>query len=292
MRCAVATGVFVIAGTFMAACGDGSSRDSNRSSASNTLPPTVGNQLGGEEFGLTEEQLVTAIENVEARIASCMADAGFDYVPIEPVAFREAMDALTQPAALSDEEFLAQYGYGISTMPPVEEFRTGPDNAQIFDHLSSEDQVAYSRTLFGDDTEATFIVTLEDEDFATIGGCTKIGVESVFTPEQLDPTFQNQLDLRVEQDSRIIDAKQKWSGCMEEAGFDFEEPDDAEDDIADRLEALADGQDPATLTGAGADELAQLQGEELAIAAADIDCQEQFVDDVEQQVEQELSGRG
>jgi hypothetical protein len=240
---------------------------------------------------MNDERLVTAIEQVESGIASCMADAGFEYVPIDPVTFREAMDALTQPPGLSDEEFVAQYGYGISTMPPTQEFGTGLDNAGILNDLSQADQVAYTRTLLGDDTEANFVFSLENEDFTTIGGCTRAAVESVFTSEQLNPTFQNPFDIRVFQDPRMVAAHEQWSRCMSDAGYDFATPDEGEEEIADRLETLTGGEDPATLIGSDADALAQLQEDETAIAAADSDCNDQGLSEVEQQVERDISGQ-
>ena len=290
MRYAALPGIFLMAAALMTACGGGSSSDSS-GSATGSPRATGSGQVGTEEFGMNDEQLVTAIEGVEAGIASCMADAGFEYVPIDPVTFREAMDGLTQPAGLSNEQFIAQYGYGISTTPPTEAFGAGPDNAAILNDLPAADKVAYTRTLLGDDTESTFVVALENEDVSTIGGCTKTAVESVLTVEQLNPTFRNPFDVLVAQDPRMIAAQEDWSACMSEAGYDFGTPDEAEEEISDRLDTLTGGEDPATLTGSDADALAQLQADELAIAAAASDCEAQFLTEVEQQVERDVSGQ-
>lgn len=291
MRYAALPGALVATVAFIAACGGGSNSNSNGGTTSDSPQATGSGQVGTEEFGMNDEQLVTAIEQVEAGIASCMASAGFEYVPIDAVTFREAMDSLTEPAGLSSEEFVAQYGYGISTSPPTEDFGAGPENAAILRDLSPADQTAYMRTLLGDDTEATFVIALENEDMSTIGGCTKTAVESVLTAEQLNPTFQNPFDVLVAQDPRVISAMEDWSGCMSDAGYDFGTLDDAEEEIADRLDTLTNGEDPATLTGSDADALAQLQEDERAIAAVDSDCQDQFLIEVEQQVERDISGQ-
>lgn len=283
------TGVLVIAITLMIACGGGSSGDGGQ--ASGSPQSTVSEQVGTEEFGLNDEQLVTAIEQVEAGIASCMADAGFEYIPIDPVTFREAMDTLGGSGGLSNKEYIAQHGYGFSTRPPAEDFRAGPDNESIRNDLSEADQVAYTHTLLGDFTESTFVFTLENEDFSNIGGCTKTAVESVFTPEQLNPTFKNPFDVLVAQDPREIAALEDWSTCMKDKGYDFATPDDAEKEIRDRLDTLTGGKDPSTLTGIDADALAQLQADERAIAAEDDDCQDRFLRDVERQVERDISGQ-
>ncbi len=285
MRYTALLSVLAIATALVTACGGGSSGDSS------STPSTGSGQVGTEEFGMNDEQLVTAIEQTESAIASCMADAGFEYVPIDPVTFREAMDTLNRPPGLSDEEFVAQYGYGFSTAPPSTKFGAGPENEAIKSQLSAADQVAYSQTLWGDDSDATFVTTLELEDFANIGGCTKTAVESVFTAEQLDPTFQNPFDELVMEDPRMIAALEDWSGCMSDAGYDFATPDDAEEEIMDRLDTITGGEDPSTLTGSDADALAQLQADERAIAAADSDCQDQYLSEVERQVEEDISGQ-
>ena len=273
---------------FLIACGGGASSDSGQSQQSKS---SGDRQVGVEEFGMTDEQLVTSIERAESLIASCMAEAGFDYVPIDPVTFRGAMDALTSAPGLTDAEFVAQYGYGISTLPPTQAFGAGEENTRNYEQLSPPDQVAYKRNLWGDNVEATFVIMLENEDFSGAGGCTKKAIDQVFTDEQRKANYLNPFDAQVQQDSRMVDALKKWSGCMREAGYDYESPDDAEREVTDRLNALTKGADPRTLIGSDKDKLTQLQGLERAVAQADHDCFEKFVTDVEQQVERDISGR-
>jgi hypothetical protein len=272
----------------LAACGGGASSDPGQTQQ----PKSNGNQqVGVEEFGMTDENLVNSIERAESLIASCMTEAGFDYVPIDPVTFRGAMDALTSAPGLTDSEFVAQYGYGISTLPPTQAFGAGEENTRINEQLSPPDQVAYKRTLWGDNVEATFVIMLENEDFSGAGGCTKKAIDQVFTEEQRNAKYVNPFDAQVQQDSRMVDALEKWSGCMRDAGYDYENPDDAERYVTDRLDAIAKGADPRTLTGSEKAALTQLQGEERAIAQADNDCFEQHVTEVERQVERDISGR-
>ncbi len=291
------TGLAALMASLAVACGGDSSAPAVDSSASNGGPTssspqeTTSGQVGTEEFGMNDEQLVTAIDLVESLIASCMAEAGFEYTAIDTVSFREAMDTLNQPPGLADEEIVAQYGYGISTMPPVTEFGFGPENEALRASLSQADEVAYLRTLLGDDLEATFIQTLEDEDFADVGGCTQESVEAVFTSEQLDPNFQNPFDVLVAADPRMRAANEEWSACMGDEGFDFDTPDDAEDEIADRLETLTDGEDASSLSGGDLVALAEIQADERAIAVLDEAYQEEHLREVEEQVERDISGQ-
>ena len=280
----IAGGVLVLA-----ACGGGS--DDNRATQTQTTGGGDGNQVGKEEFGMNEEELVTAIEDTEAAIATCMTGEGFEYSPIDPVTFRDAMGSLTAVPGLSDEEFVTQYGYGFTTLPPTQKFRAGEENQAIYDDLPAADQVAYDRALWGDNTEATFVYMLENEDFEGAGGCTKTAIDEVFTEEQRNPNFNNPFDVLVEQDPRYIDAVAEWSACMGESGYDYESPEDAEDELIERYDDLTKGQDPSTLTGSDADALAELQGEERALAAADLVCAEEHLIPVEEQVERDISGR-
>jgi hypothetical protein len=283
--------LWIIGGVLvLAACGG-----SDEKTPDQTQQPTSGGnggqEVGKEEFGLTEEGLVTAIEDTETAIATCMAGEGFEYIPVDPVTFRNGMASLGSVPGLSDEEFVSQYGYGYTTLPPKQKFDFGEENAAIFNDLPAADQVAFERALLGENTQATFVYMLENEDFEGAGGCTKAAIEEVFTAEQRNPNFTNPFDVQVAQDPRVIDATEKWAACMREDGYDFESPQDAEDQIIDGLDALTKGQDPTTLTGSDAEALKGLQTEERAIAAVDLQCQEEHLKPVEDQVERDISGR-
>ena len=85
-----------------------------------------------------------------------MDGEGFEYIPIDPVTFRNAMASLAAVPGLNDEEFVAQYGYGFSTLPPTREFRAGEENQAIYEDLPASDQDAYDRALWGENTESHF----------------------------------------------------------------------------------------------------------------------------------------
>jgi hypothetical protein len=284
-----------LASLVLAACGGGDSDNASDENGSgdtqDASPNQNGDAVGTEEFGMTDEELVTAIEEVEASIATCMNAAGFEYIPIDPVTFRDAMDSLTAVPGLTDEEFVDQYGFGLTTLPPTQAFGAGPENQAIVDALSPADQVAYMRTLLGDDNDATFVIMLENEDFQPAGGCTLAAIEEVFSEEQLNPNFTNPFDQLVAQDPRMIDAFAAWSDCMSEAGYDYENEEDIEEELLERLDSVSGGADPATLEGAAKDELAALQAEERAVALEAFDCFEEHVDEVELRVERDVSGR-
>ena len=279
-----ASALLVLAvGVLLIGCGGGSSSSAPRGAG--------GEAPGTAEFGMTDAQLVANIEKVESLISSCMASAGFKYLPIDPATLRAGMNALKSAPGLKDEEFVARFGYGITTNPPGKVFRFGEANDRAYAGLSPADQVAYKRTLLGDDAEATFAVSLDAEDFSGTGGCTRTAVATAFTPEQLKPTYRNPLDVRIEQDPRLVTARKNWTACMRDKRYDFVRQEDAESEIAKRLKSVTGGADPATLTGSAKDALAKLQSEERAIAQADLDCSKKFVDDIATQVEREITGQ-
>src|SRR5262245_17843815 len=103
--------------------------------------------LGTEEFGLSQRELVQAIEKSEDLIARCMRDQGFDYVAVDYNTVREGMAADKRLPGLNEEEFIKRYGFGISTfytgLPPQlskgyspARVGLGERNVQIFGALS------------------------------------------------------------------------------------------------------------------------------------------------------------
>ena len=245
-----------------------------------------------EEFGLSAAELARRIEDTEALIATCMTDAGFQYVALDSVSVLDAMSSDQTAAGISDEDYVKQYGLGLTTQfdRPIVAFRAGPENTAYFDSLPQTDQVAFERNLWGERPDWNHVRALEEEDFSATGGCTRSAAEQTFSADELSGTYVNPTDTLIEQDPRVIAAIAAWSDCMGEEGFDFGTPDQAENDLRERLDAITQGQDPATLTGAAADELTELQGEELAIAAVLVDCEDEHINDVKAQVETEVFG--
>ena len=298
----------LVMGIFVAACG-GSSQSPAQSTdtppPANTPTTNPGGSTGEnpppgtEEFGLTEEELVTSIEAVESRIAKCMSDAGFEYIAVDYNTVRRGMLADKTLPGVSDDDYVAQFGYGISTLytglaPQIADANTaakiglGEQNVRIFNSLSAADQVAYSRTLFGEHTDATFAVTLEAEDFSRTGGCTRAAIEQVFAPEQLSVTYFNPKDALIEQDPRMIAALTEFADCVREAGFSYNHPNEVEADIKNRLDAITQGLPVEALSPDARAALTELQGEERAIAAAATECEAEIVEPVYTQIEREL----
>ena len=248
------------------------------------------------EFGLTEAEVAKRVDAVEQSIAACMTDAGFEYLPVDYATVRQAMDTDSKPSGMTADEFRTQFGYGITTLSITANAQANIGlgrNVAIRDGLPPADQVAWNRQLLGENPDQTFVVGLDSEDLSRTGGCTRTAVESNFSQAELGPGFvnyQNADGARIDQDPRVIEAYRNWATCMRDAGYSYDDPSAIQLDLASRLATITGGADIDGLAADAAASVAQLQGEELAIAAADNQCELDHVADVKKQVEAEILG--
>jgi hypothetical protein len=296
----------IVALSLAAACGGGSTSSDQASADQPGAEPAQttggsgqttdggGEKLPGiKEFGLTVEEYADHIEKTQALIASCMSEAGFEYVPADVETVAKAQAALRVEPGYTEEEYKRKWGWGVTTRfdNVVKEIELGPQNLRYIQGLSEADRLAYERTLYGEDPNETFAFAFDEEDFSSTGGCTRKAVEQVFTPEQIKGGYINPKDTLIESDPRVVEANANWVACMEAAGYDgYVEQDEIIGEFEERLDALTVGEDPATLTGAKAEELKRLQAEEIAIALVDLDCQLKYVREVIKAVEVEIFG--
>lgn len=259
---------------------------------------------GTEEFGLTSKQLVQNVEKVEALIAKCMREQGFEYVPADYMTVRKGMTADKNMPGVSEEEFIGKYGLGVSTMytgkPPqlASGYSPGKEglgerNVQIYKNLSPADQAAYNRALFGENTDATFAIGLETENFSRSSGCTRQAIEQVFEPEQLQSTYYNPKDALINKDPRMKAALRKYAAEMRRDGFDYNHPDEVEADIRERLAALTGGGTILVeqMSPEQRSALQKLQDYERRVATKNLELQEKLFDPVEEKIEKELFAR-
>ena len=259
---------------------------------------------GQAEFGLTERELVQRIEKVEALIARCMRAQGFEYVAVDADTVRRGMKADKTLPGLDEAEFVAKFGFGISThytgKPPQlsdgynpGRIGLGRRNVQIYQSLSPADQVAYSRALFGDNSDATFAIALDAENFSRCGGCTREAIEKVFSQEQLNASYINPKDALVARDPRMRAALREYAARMREAGFDATDPNLVEEEIRQRLDAITGG-NSVPLEELSPDQLAalqQLQDHERRLAMKNLELEIQILEPVELRIEKELFAR-
>lgn len=277
VRHLVALALMMLAAAVAAGCGG----DDNSTEPPQELEDSLG-------FG-SGDQAKEVQARVENRIAECMQAQGFEYTPVDPFAQQQA---LTGKARITDEEFTRQFGFGISTLFGKGDEQSDP-NDRVRRSLSEADRAAYDRALYGENVGVTFSEAVDSGDFTELGGCTKDASEAAFggaavltsLVERLD-----ELDERIIQDQRMVRATEKWTECMLEKGYRYEEPDEIDSDLEERFQAIVgSGVPPGTSTppqGVSYDRaaLTDLQQEEVRIANADLDCEKQKIEPVERDV--------
>jgi hypothetical protein len=208
------------------ACGDEGTAPADRP------PVDIEDQLGFDQAGIIARQ-----SRVEAAIQVCMRNEGFEYVPVDPLAQREAVLGSSR---LRDEEFLQQFGYGISTLWGRAQVEADP-NERLRLALSPAERKVYDRVLWGENAGATFTAAVDSGNFEELGGCTRKATEAVFGGAQVLTEIQGKLDAleeRILQDQRMVRAIESWSRCMAEAGYQYDEPEAIDSDLFERMEKL------------------------------------------------------
>jgi hypothetical protein len=250
-----------------------------------------------DQLGFDQASIIARQSRVETAIRDCMRAEGFEYVPVDPLAQRAATLGSSR---LSDEEFLQQFGYGISTLWGRGRATADP-NERARLALGPADRKAYDRVLWGENAGATFSAAVDSGDFAQLGGCTRTATEAVFGGAQVLTQLQGKLDAleeRILQDQRMVRAIEKWSKCVAEAGYQYEEPEAIDSDLFKRMEKIVGPLPGQFATGPAAGEkprpysrakLAELQQEEVAIARTDHKCELAHIVPVEEKVAPQYS---
>ena len=257
----------------------------------------------------------------QERIAVCMANQGFEYVPaVAP----GNVDVL----ALDEEQYAREQGFGISTRYNTVEEDAAEQwvdpNEAIVAAMSDSEEAAYYTALYG---EETGLEEGAEESDATFwgGGCQGEAAQEVFG--QADAIFQEleplltDLQERVEADPRLADADRRWTACMSDRGYDYDDAEDLQNtaipDLQNRYQEIVGQSDPfagwtdeqieefyannnpqeiqdyfdqfAEQARQEVDEeaVASLQQEELALATANYECGEERRT-IEQEVTAEL----
>ena len=240
---------------FLTACsGAGDIEDSPGASAGGlTLSDFIPGAFEFDQTGDEEEYYRQQERVAQDKIAACMAEQGFEYVP-----FVRNEDQFGFSMPDTQEEFVAQYGFGIATMilenqPPDEEaieaeMAKDPNNA-IMDAMAAAERDAYYAALYGEQPEDGFEEPTEDSPGVTVGafepsGCQNAAYEEAFNQgaevafyEQFGPMIQA-IDDRVKSDPRIVELEVKWSSCMAERGYDFADRNEAQVFLLRRLEEV------------------------------------------------------
>ena len=280
----------------------GCSRGSSKSAGNDA---NIDSPLGLDEAGFALQQ-----NKVEERVKACMKQAGFEYTPVDPHATKAA---ITGTSGLTDDEYRRQFGYGISTV--FEKVVEISQSAKSIDPnvayratLDTAGRTAFDRALTGGNADlsvAGAVDAAKTGDLSGLEGCVGEATTAVFGDSSVTSALAKieELDSRAEADPRLVKARADWATCMKKRGFDYSDPNAVDVTISDKLSNIVG---PAAAKALGETgnfsplvfgtsalpaydkaALAALQAEELATAQGDLECEEQFVVDVEDKVKAE-----
>lgn len=229
--------------------------------------------------GDLDEEERRRMRQVEELVATCMQEAGFEYMPVDPFGGETKDDPFADAFALPPDEFAREYGYGMTTLidPDAADEEATDPNQEIREGLSEAALEAYDRALWGDMAQMsadggavavkpvpgeTGPPEIEDqgchgevrtevygEDGGMMGGPDLGEFDGLF--EDLEALRQ-----RIESDPRVTEATGEWAACMAEAGYgDVEAVNDPEDSVMERMSELYgwDDEAPSDDEGGNAD---------------------------------------
>ena len=139
----------------------------------------------------------------------------------------------------------------------------------------------------------TFGEALDTGDFSEVGGCTEQAGDAVFGGAAVLTAVVGKLDELDEpiiQDQRMVRATEKWAACMANAGYRYDEADRIDEDSRRFRAIVGAGARPGATTppdlASSYDRaaLADLKGEEVKIANADLACEKREITPVESMV--------
>ena len=157
----------------------------------------------------------------EVRIQQCMLERGFEYRP-EPV----SVDTVFEPppgAGLDEAAFAREWGLGIAPVSVLEsqsfpnedgDTQTSP-NEELLAELSENEQEAWL-VAFNGGPEAFGSQDLFEE--TCVYQASQSGNDTIVTELQSD---LDELEARIAEDPRMVEAERVWSSCMLEQGFDY-----------------------------------------------------------------------
>lgn len=198
------------------------------------------------------------VANAEELVRACMADAGFEYIPNIPSFGPSFSRQLELNETISQEQFTAEYGYGISTLTELDfasegvmafvEILLGPAPEEA---RSEGEQAAYELALSGRTIQGLTAEEAQEQAFdnpfqSEDGSCRSVGYENADNTvgEKFDGLFSllgdefDAIQEDIDNDPRIRDLLSAWQTCMAGHGYSYERPEDALTEVNDLDEDL------------------------------------------------------
>lgn len=266
------------------------------------LPKGPIDEMFEEMYGdWDEDQGARDMMRVEEIVAECMAEEGFEYIPVDQTQFTSfASDELD--VEWGTLEFAKEYGYGATTNPWGDGMEEVPEEQEFIDPnqeaveaMSETERAAYEKALWGEPVEYVEGEEPVEWDWTT-AGCQGRAQHEVYEGGMEGDEFasiqeeMNTMWEAVQADPRITELDTKWASCMADAGFDgFAAVYDAEQSIYDKTNKIHEEawegvefdetsteEDWAAIDEQIQAQLAEITEEEIELAVADFTCREEI----------------
>ncbi len=285
-------------------CGGGDDESSPQETPMGAL-----DKMFEEAYGDWDEEASNAKQmQIEELQAECMAELGFEYIPVDWSAMGGGM------AISSDEmdeipwgtlEFAEQWGYGITTNPyedsqedveptPADQGYEDP-NMEIVNAMSETEQQAYYEALYGPQSDEP---VMDEDEWVPPSweemGCSgyaqhEVYGDAAFGGGEDDPFAglmdeMNQMWESISTDDRILATESEWATCMADAGHpNLAKVGDAEQIIYDQVDPIwndaysdvspdATEEDYLAIEQSIQEELAAITPQEIELAVDDYTC--------------------
>jgi len=156
----------------------------------------------------------------EVRIQQCMLERGFEYRP-EPVSVDTVFEPL-RGAGLDEAAFAREWGLGIAPVAvidsqsfPDEDDTQTSSNEELLAELSENEREAWFVAFDGGPAAFGRQDLFEQ---TCVYQANQSGNDTIVTELQSD---LDELEARIAEDSRMVEAERVWSSCMLEQGFDY-----------------------------------------------------------------------
>lgn len=228
-----------------------------------------------------EDAYAEQAKEQETLVAACMADEGFEYIPVDQSQYMTSFDDVDRDT----EEWVAEHGYGmVQTPEEIEEMNEQSSdyvdpNQDYVMALSESEQAAYYEVLYGvQDMEPN--ADGEYEYNWETSGCQGAASHEVQGDMPYDDDkYKDLLDdmnkvyEKLAKDPAMKKLETEWAACMSDEGeTTFKKKQDAVDSIMNESNAMYE--DPAAQDDqdAFADAQAELHKKEIKLALIDFGC--------------------
>lgn len=288
-----ATAAALAATLTLAACSNEPAPKPTPTQESSPLEALLRDYLGDWSNEDVTRQLVA----MEDLVATCMAEQGFDYTPVDYAAMGLDLTGETLGLEWGSKEFAEQYGYGITTNPALGADAEQPEdpNAEYVAGMTPTEQEAYYTALYGvhyaemSDPRAVAEAGWDWRDLGCTGSAQNEVLSGDAAQQDQFAALQEEMTLMMEAaaaDPRLAQVNADWAACMADAGFaDLAKVGDPEAALSAEVAALQQAAaaqiDPTVPTGPGSaeqveaamqEQLDEITQREIDTAVADAQC--------------------